>query len=80
MLQKNGYIASEYSKMFLADDCYTEKTAKAVCTRMKKQNHVDRDFERKEEQYHISKGGLPKQFYINYECTFEPIEVNVYSI
>lgn len=77
LLRKGGYVTDEKSYEWEDTTYATEAIAKAVCTKYKKNNDLEREIERKEEAYRISKGKKPKTFYNYFYCDYEPYAVDI---
>lgn len=70
ILIKGGYVSDEKTKHHI-DDCYgTLAQAKAVCTKYKKNNEIERNIERKTKR--------TSDYIYNLE-SFEPIEVEAFG-
>ena len=75
LMKKGGYITEEHYHHFESDVYTTLRTAKRVCTVYRKNNERDYNDERRTNEYNISKGRPPKDWFIYELESYEPFEV-----
>lgn len=75
-LKKGGYVVGN-QKYFLYSDTYNdERTVKSVCTKMRKNNELNREIERKDNDCRIAKGMEGKKYFMYNRCSYEPYELS----
>ena len=76
LLKKGGYVADGQKYFSYLDTYNDERTVKSVCTKLHKNNELNREIERKDNDYRIAKGMDGKKYFIYYSCSYEPYELS----
>ena len=75
LMKKGGYVTEEHYYHFESDIYKTLSIAKRVCTMYRKNNERDYNAERRTNEYNISKGRPPKDWFIYELESYEPFEI-----